>query len=1358
MVREIDLPSQSGLPPYIFTYSTSGFGELSSVTLPYGAKADYTYWLDPSAGTAGCPLPPPAFPHWYDVLANYPCKKAVFWNGNDQPGTTPDESSTLAINQITDNNSIPYYTSSNLVGPDGGATTTKFYNYSYNAGSTPGNFTAGLVYEIDQPDGSVTTQTWAMNPLPGTMAQRSDCQQSGPICSNGWFPYDTQNPYVPQETRSVTGTGGTFTAQTTRTVDQNGNPLVTTEGDWSAGNPLIRTTTLTYFNPTSAAGATADVNVYWDSNAPSLLSLPLSKNINGPTSPTGYEQYCYDANGNLTLRASLLSGLPPVAACSNGGGSILSNAIGTQFAYGPHGVVVVAMDARGVATQFQYDSNILYVTEKDTACNQSLNSSLPCSLPETRRTAYTTDLNTGKVTVVNDLDNSAITTTQYDPFGRPTSVTDPTGAVTTVVNNDPGRYQMTTPPIPLAVSANCFDQMGRIIHQQTSENRSLTPCSGTQDIHSAMQYVYAAPGRYEWVSNPSRTLGEATMGWTRRAFDGAGRIVEEAHFAGDPIPTTQATPQARATYSYNGPCYTIYDEAANAPTTANPGSVRTICKDAAGRISTVTETIPGATPATQITTYSYDAMNNLASVAQGVQTRVFSYDAVGRLTSSVNPENGTISYNYDNNGNLIARTDARGVVMHATYDNLNRLLTKTYTDGTTPAVTYTYCQSQSGCNIANGRGRLTAVAVNGGTTVYYNAFDAMGRITQHSQQHPQMNGGNPYTFSESYTPGGPLQQITYPSGRSVTTNYDGAGRVSSVSGMASGVTTNYSGGPSGIQYAPQGAISSISLSLQQNLTWAVTEQWVYNPRLQPISISTISSSLDPIRALTFGYGTTENNGNLLSETISGTGLSGTASQSYTYDGANRIFSSSEGSAWSRGFNYDQYGNQWAVSPMNPTPTMFTPQANLYDANTNHSSVNTAMWDAAGRETTVGGYHFGYDAENRMTSATLVATTVYQYDGDGRRVAKIDCPSASTCDPTTQGASTTWYVYDPQGDLAAEYASTGTAAPCTTCYLTVDHLGSTRVMMDQNGTPLQCHDYLPFGEEVPSGAGGRTGCYGAGTGTGLLFTGQLRDAPGESGLDFFGARYFSGAQGRFTSADEPMVDQDESDPQSWNLYAYGRNNPLSFTDPTGRCSQASGGYTDEGKGLFPGPCSGGTIGGSGAGSSVTVSAKQGNVVSAIALNFFFALDNAANAFFSPLTKGIGVTPSYMQNTPTSNNWTGYAAEAGVFLMPGPGGKSGATERVGVWSETKALSRVQNAFKHWMDHRSEFPNLQNSKQYVEAAWEFVTNPPAGVVSKIRANGDVLLYDAASNTFGVKNAQGIPKTMFKPTDGAAYFYRQK
>ncbi len=63
-----------------------------------------------------------------------------------------------------------------------------------------------------------------------------------------------------------------------------------------------------------------------------------------------------------------------------------------------------------------------------------------------------------------------------------------------------------------------------------------------------------------------------------------------------------------------------------------------------------------------------------------------------------------------------------------------------------------------------------------------------------------------------------------------------------------------------------------------------------------------------------------------------------------------------------------------------------------------------------------------------------------------------------------------------------------------------------------------------------------------------FTGKERDQ--ETGLDFFGARYMSAAQGRFISADPSNLSVDFWYPQSWNKYTYALNNPLSFTDNNG----------------------------------------------------------------------------------------------------------------------------------------------------------------------------------------------------------------
>lgn len=64
-----------------------------------------------------------------------------------------------------------------------------------------------------------------------------------------------------------------------------------------------------------------------------------------------------------------------------------------------------------------------------------------------------------------------------------------------------------------------------------------------------------------------------------------------------------------------------------------------------------------------------------------------------------------------------------------------------------------------------------------------------------------------------------------------------------------------------------------------------------------------------------------------------------------------------------------------------------------------------------------------------------------------------------------------------------------------------------------------------------------------------FTGKERDA--EAGLDFFGARYVSAAEGRFTSPDPANLGARIRYPQTWNMFAYTVNNPLAFIDSDGR---------------------------------------------------------------------------------------------------------------------------------------------------------------------------------------------------------------
>lgn len=136
-------------------------------------------------------------------------------------------------------------------------------------------------------------------------------------------------------------------------------------------------------------------------------------------------------------------------------------------------------------------------------------------------------------------------------------------------------------------------------------------------------------------------------------------------------------------------------------------------------------------------------------------------------------------------------------------------------------------------------------------------------------------------------------------------------------------------------------------------------------------------------------------------------------------------------------------------------------------------------------------------------------------------------------------------------LIAVAALCATATPGTADtvrYFHLDGLGSIRAITNQAGTVIERHDYLPFGEECTTGPCASNP--GVGAGQPRKFTGKERDA--ETGLDYFGARYYGSRIARFTTVDPVYTIQENLvDPQQWNRYAYGRNNPLRFVDPDGR---------------------------------------------------------------------------------------------------------------------------------------------------------------------------------------------------------------
>jgi RHS repeat-associated protein len=123
--------------------------------------------------------------------------------------------------------------------------------------------------------------------------------------------------------------------------------------------------------------------------------------------------------------------------------------------------------------------------------------------------------------------------------------------------------------------------------------------------------------------------------------------------------------------------------------------------------------------------------------------------------------------------------------------------------------------------------------------------------------------------------------------------------------------------------------------------------------------------------------------------------------------------------------------------------------------------------------------------------------------------------------------------------------TSADASAATHYFISDQLGTAQLEFASGGWPVWQGQFAPYGGELNAQK----------TQNNYKFTGKERDA--ESGLDYFGARYYSSNMGRWMSPDwaakpEAVPYSDLANPQSLNLYGYVNNNPLSKTDPDGHC--------------------------------------------------------------------------------------------------------------------------------------------------------------------------------------------------------------
>lgn len=385
-VQEIDLPSQAGALAYSFAYNgnavypnhSTGYGEISGVTLPSGATTTYQYARDNVENIETTP-----------ILLNNVTTKTLSYRA-EYDGLT-GTSAPLVSEQWSYNPGHDDFIAT-VTNPDGGVSTEYF--------STGLPYTKP--YKTVSPDGAVVERIW---------------QENLPSGDSGSGIYGS-NPYVKTEYRSIKDANGVLskTAIKDYSYDKNGNVTQTIEYDWVSyssvtrggsynlptgvpGSAVVKRVTVnTYYSPTPDASNTSyDADTYNQPTSPRLKNALESSEVRSGTSSGSVlsrVEFFYDnpaTTGNLTTEKSWDSTKGAITRPLTSGNSI---SVTHQYD-GVYGNRRFTTDARGYQSEFIYDANNLYVIQTKVALGTSVQ----------RRTDRTYDFSAGVVTSETDFAN-----------------------------------------------------------------------------------------------------------------------------------------------------------------------------------------------------------------------------------------------------------------------------------------------------------------------------------------------------------------------------------------------------------------------------------------------------------------------------------------------------------------------------------------------------------------------------------------------------------------------------------------------------------------------------------------------------------------------------------------------------------------------------------------------------------------------------------------------------------------------------------------------------------------------------------------------------------------------------------------
>jgi RHS repeat-associated protein len=490
------------------------------------------------------------------------------------------------------------------------------------------------------------------------------------------------------------------------------------------------------------------------------------------------------------------------------------------------------------------------------------------------------------------------------------------------------------------------------------------------------------------------------------------------------------------------------------------GNLRQEWLDGFGRVIEVDEPSgAGGLTSPFYTNYTYDALGNLTSVVQGIQTRTYQYDGLGRLMMEMTPEASTttngvtvqnpVTLSYVTTGgalcsgnpsNPCTKTDARGIVTTYAYDTANRLTGKTHVPTTTGPETYTYGTSAASYNI----GRLLTMTDPSGSETY--SYDQIGRVTQVTK----IVGATSYITKYAYNPGSELTKVTYPSGRVVEYSYDDIGHLCEVAvtvaancGASTGkylsisnlnydatnrplIATYGNGVIARATYSPQRsqlaflsygagtlttAVTSIAIQVGQAIVAVTSNAGIYVG--DTVTISGTSNSSCNGSFIVDGVGVDD--GSLVVDLTEGTGCTSSST------GGTLTDDTSSATTFLRlNYYYQEYHH--------PGETSCSGNGVAAD---NNGQIQCIFDSSAGTGDSGRNVKYAYDFLGRISTASTTGSTAYPawgisetYDRYGNRSAQTatagTAPQPSfSISATTNQITTGGYQYDAAGHLTAE---------------------------------------------------------------------------------------------------------------------------------------------------------------------------------------------------------------------------------------------------------------------------------------------------------------------------------------------------